>query len=182
MDTNKRQGHYLLRGEFCRSLQNQEKNGIDFKLRSSEAQICSLHAADAMPIANCLPCCSNSSLKVNFMSQNFKYQLILDGYGPSYESGIWKFLSCGTVFKGEHPSGHKLELFWNQFVEEGVDFISVFPTTVVHEFQKCLVDEQRCETIGQRGCSKMRRIISWDFLTGYTRGVGGQVNDRWRWH
>lgn len=119
INASERQGHYLLRGEFCKTLQNQESSGIDFKLRSSDTQACSQHAAETLLIGNCLPCCSNSSLKVNYMAQNFKYQLILDGYGPSYESGIWKFLSCGTVFKGEHPSGKSSSCFGTNLSRKG---------------------------------------------------------------
>ncbi|KAI8114399.1 hypothetical protein M9434_002524 [Picochlorum sp. BPE23] len=163
-------GHMLTRGEFCLSLYNEHH--VDYRLVSSGTQHCSSSSDRMQYMESCSPCCSNASLPLYENSTAYKYQLILDGYGPSYDGSIWKFLSCSTILKGEHSSGTRLVQFYEDFLTRGDDYLVVNATNVTQTISICEGDDTvDCARVGSNGCSKVSEMMSLNFLLNYTNGM-----------
>jgi len=102
------------------------------------------------------------------MAASYRYQLAIDGHGPSYDATVWKFLSRSTVFLAELSFDTRLELLYYQYLEEGQDYLRVTPDTLGLALRSCQSQPSRCRRIASNGYNRLKSILTWDFLIDAT--------------
>ena len=151
------------RGQFCSAALNLQ-SGIDFGIH--DASQCSEKPNEWGKY--CRPCCTDSNYTAEYMAASYRYQLAIDGHGPSYDATVWKFLSRSTVFLAEISSDTRLELLYYQYLEEGQDYLRVTPDTLGLVLSSCQSNPSRCKKIARNGFKKLKSILTWDSLVEAT--------------
>jgi len=147
------------RGHFC-SAALMLDSGIDFGIL--DASQCSDKANEWGKY--CQPCCTDTNYTSEYMAATYRYQLAIDGHGPSYDATVWKFLSQSTVFLAELSADTRLELLYYQYLEEGRDYLRVTPGTLGMALSSCQSQPSRCKQIASNGFNKLKAILTWDSL------------------
>lgn len=147
------------RGLFC-SASTYLSTMVDFAIKCSAV----------MDVNNaCSACCDVKSLSRDYMARNFKYQLVIDGHGPSYDATIWKFLSKSTVFFGVpiNTEEKTLSLFYYKVLRENRDFYIINEENWKHKIDFCRSHQDDCKKVAESGYEKITQILRWKYVEQY---------------
>lgn len=152
------------RARFCATM-HENSSLIDFSIRCATGKG---HAGD------CSKCCDKGSfLSPDAMATSFRYQLAIDGHGPSYDATIWKFLSRSTVFLGNPVDTEKksLSLFYYSLLKENEDYLLTNEENWKTKIIFCNSNQHICKQIAENGYEKIKRILSWKYILTYVMKV-----------
>lgn len=118
----------------------------------------------------CRPCSLAPELSPSDML-HYKYQLALDGHGPSYDATIWKLLSNSAVFfvHDDYRRTHLWNMYYYPFLSPGKHYFPSSVSEVVKDIEWCLANDAFCADMAEAARGAVQCLLRFEVLVEYYR-------------
>jgi len=107
----------------------------------------------------------------------YKYQLTIDGHGPSYDASIWKLASNSTVFFLRDDSGHALEMFYYPLLQPQINYIPANISQVTAAIRHCQKNDMLCRKVAEGALATMTCFLKLEYMINYTSSILDILSD-----
>ncbi|KAI9018359.1 hypothetical protein DFJ74DRAFT_219476 [Hyaloraphidium curvatum] len=128
------------------------------------AQLCS----------RCQPCNESVPLSRDEMAQQYRFQISIDGYGPTFDAMYWKLASNSVVLHIGPQDRNGKSNFFQWFSPLLIPWVNYVPSTaesLVRDVKACLREDERCKSIAQAGRELFLRAMRLQHQQKYIENV-----------
>ncbi|KAI9018294.1 hypothetical protein DFJ74DRAFT_708518 [Hyaloraphidium curvatum] len=104
----------------------------------------------------CLPCRRKRLLDRPEQARGYRFQVAVDGYGPTWDAIYWKLASNSTVFAVQHQGGVRYAQWFGPLLEEGANYIATTARDLPRAVAACVRDPERCRRIAMAAARTFR--------------------------
>ncbi len=164
-----------IRAELCRA------HGLNskFDIGINPGAACSRPEVKNSPMCRDCQLCFGRGVETKDEQIKYRYHIIVDGIGASYDASIWKLLSNSAVIR-LRPNGWEvpmLELFFEPLLEPYVHIIPSDVAGLPSAVQWCESNPGRCERLAKAGQNFIRCLLRKEVLDAYILGVFDYMHD-----